>query len=139
MTELRKPDHIVYDEKEGYNAFKLEYGTSLSAPNIKKDDVSVFLQQSGTKVNHFFDQKFSEIKNELEKLVELYELNQLIYSSELRFEPVMGYTYHLYERVDKKKFLSLIGPNEWNMHYICSVTLNTDGQWVLQNVSSTKK
>jgi hypothetical protein len=139
MTELRKPDHIVYDEKEGYNAFKLEYGTSLSAPNIKKDDVSVFLQQSGTKVNHFFDQKFSEIKNELEKLAELYELNQLIYSSELRFEPVMGYTYHLYERTDKKKFLSLIGPNEWNMHYICSVTLNTDGQWVLQNGSSTKK
>jgi hypothetical protein len=139
MTELRKPDHIVYDEKEGYNAFKLEYGTSLSAPNIKKDDVSVFLQQSGTKVNHFFDQKFSEIKNELEKLAELYELNQLIYSSELRFEPVMGYTYHLYERADKKKFLSLIGPNEWNMHYICSVTLNTDGQWVLQNGSSTKK
>jgi hypothetical protein len=133
MTELKKPDHIVYDEKEGYNAFKLEYGSSLTAPNIKKEDVSVFLQQSGTKVNHFFDQKFLEIKNELERLSQLYELNQLIYSSELRFEPVMGYTYHLYEREGGIKFLSLIGPNEWNMPYICSVTLNTDGQWVLQS------
>jgi hypothetical protein len=138
MTELKKPDHIVYDDKEGYNAFKLEYGSSLTAPNIKKDDISVFLQQSGTKVNHFFDQKFLEIKNELEKLAALYELNQLIYSSELRFEPVMGYTYHLYERKDGNKFLSLVGPNEWNMPYICSVTLNTDGQWVLQNDSSAK-
>ena len=138
MTDLKKPDHIVFDEKEGYNAFKLEYGTNLTAPNIKKDDISVFLQQSGTKVNHFFDQKFTEIKNELERLVQLYELNQLIYSSELRFEPVMGYTYHLYEREGGNKFLSLVGPNEWNMPYICSVTLNTDGQWVLQNDSSVK-
>jgi hypothetical protein len=138
MTDLKKPDHIVFDEKEGYNAFKLEYGTNLTAPNIKKDDISVFLQQSGTKVNHFFDQKFTEIKNELERLVQLYELNQLIYSSELRFEPVMGYTYHLYEREGGNKFLSLVSPNEWNMPYICSVTLNTDGQWVLQNDSSVK-
>lgn len=138
MTDLKKPDHIVFDEKEGYNAFKLEYGTNLTAPNIKKDDISVFLQQSGTKVNHFFDQKFTEIKNELERLVQLYELNQLIYSSELRFEPVMGYTYHLYEREGGNKFLSLVGPNEWNMPYICSVTLNTDGQWVLQNDLSVK-
>lgn len=139
MNELKKPDHIVYDEKEGYNAFKKEYGTSLSAPNIKKDDISVFLQQSGVKVNHYFDQKFTEIRTELEKLVDLYELNQMVYNSELRFEPVMGFTYHLYKRKDGEKFISMIGPDEWNMSYICSVTLNTDGQWVLQNGTSTKK
>ncbi len=139
MTELKKPDHIVYDEKEGYNAFKLEYGSSLTAPNIKKEDVSVFLQQSGTKLNHFFDQKFLEIKTDLEKLIDLYELNKLVYSSELRFEPIMGFTYHLYERQDGTKFLSMIAPTEWKMSYICTVTLNTDGQWVLQKDSSTKK
>ena len=138
MTQLKKPDHIVFDEKEGYNAFKKEYGTSLSAPNIKKDDISVFLQQSGTKVNHFFDQKFAEIKNQIEDLIDLYELNQLIYHSEMRFEPIMGYTYHLYQRNDGSKFLSMVAPTEWNMPYICTVTLNTDGQWVLQKDSSTK-
>jgi hypothetical protein len=138
MTQLKKPDHIVFDDKEGYNAFKKEYATSLSAPNIKKDDISVFLQQSGTKVNHYFDQKFTEIKNELEKLIDLYELNQIVYNSELRFEPIMGFTYHLYQRKDGNKFISMVAPNEWNMPYICSITLNTDGQWVLQKGSSPK-
>lgn len=135
MNELKKPDHIVFDIQEGYNAFKKEYGTTLSAPNIKKDDISVFLQQSGTKVNHYFDQKFTEIKSELESLISLYELNQMVYNSELRFEPVMGYTYHIYERQNGTKFISMVGPSEWNMPYICSVTLNTDGQWVLQRGS----
>lgn len=138
MSE-KKPDNIVFSETEGYNAYKLAYATSLSAPNIRKEDVSVFLQQSGTKVNHFFDQKFNEIKGELQRLMELYDLNQIIYSSEIRFEPIMGYVYHLYERKDGTKFLSMISPSEWNMLYICTVRLNTDGQWVLENDSSVKK
>jgi hypothetical protein len=70
--------------------------------------------------------------------VDLYKLNEEIYKSELRFEPVMGYTYHLYERKNGSKFLSMVAPSEWNMPYICSVTLNTDGQWVLQKGSSAK-
>jgi hypothetical protein len=138
MSE-KKPDHIVFSETEGYNAYKLAYGTSLSAPNIRREDVSMFLQQSGTKVNHFFDQKFNEIKGELQRLMELYDLNQIIYSSEIRFEPIMGYVYHLYKRKNGTKFLSMISPSEWNMSYICTVRLNTDGQWVLENDSSLKK
>lgn len=130
--EEKKPDNIVYDKQQGYNASLLPYGTNIGAPSIKKEDISVFLQNSGTKVNHFFDQRFSEIKEQFQNLMELHELNQMIYSSELRFEPVMGYTYHLYQRDNGNKFLSLVGPSEWNMPYICSVTLNTDGQWVLQ-------
>lgn len=137
--EEKKPDSIVYDKKEGYNASLLPYGTNVGAPSIKKEDVSVFLHNSGVKVNHFFEQRFTEIREQFQSLMDLHELNQMIYSSELRFEPVMGYTYHLYERKDGKKFLSLVGPTEWNMSYICSVTLNTDGQWVLLKDSSTKK
>jgi len=138
MMEEKKPDNIVWDKEKGYNAFMLPYGTSVSAPVIKKDDVSVFLSNSGNKLNHYLEQRFEEIRKQMEDLVDLYNLNEEIYKSELRFEPVMGYTYHLYKRNDGSKFLSMVKPTEWNMPYICSVTLNTDGQWVLQKDSSTK-
>lgn len=110
----------------------LPYGGHVGAPSISPTDVSVFLQTSTNKFNHYVDQKYVELKQEMEKLVSLYRLNEIIYASEMRFEPVMGFTYHLYERKDYTRFLSMISPDEWNMTYICTVTLNTDGQWVLQ-------
>jgi hypothetical protein len=135
-SENKKPDNIVWDEeKMKYNASLLPYGTNLSAPNITTTDTVVFLKSQSIKFNHYIDQKYQELREELEKLVDLYQLNELVYNSRISFEPVMGDTYHLYENRIGERFLSLIAPSEWNMPYICSVRLNTDGQWVLQKGS----
>jgi hypothetical protein len=60
--------------------------------------------------------------------MEEYEWNKVIYESDLRFEPVVGEVYHLYVR-DNKKFISLIGPKEWNQEYLGSFKLNSDLKW----------
>jgi len=109
----------------------LPYGSNVGAPNITKEDVSVFLQNSTTKYNHFVEQKFDELMTQMNNLVNSYKLNEVVYNSEIRFEPIMGDTYFLYERKNGQKFLSMITPQEWKMSYICTVRLNTDGQWVL--------
>jgi hypothetical protein len=51
----------------------------------------------------------------------------------------VGDTYFLYKREENKYFLSMIAPTEWKMDYICTIQLNTDGQWVLLNGSYPKK
>jgi len=46
---------------------------------------------------------------------------------------LIGETYHVYQNENSKNYLSMIAPHECNFLYICSVSLNTEGQWVLQN------
>ena len=110
----------------------LPYPSHIGSPVIRVEDTSHFKQKQVTKFNNFVDKRFTELKTEIEKLKELYELNEFIYTLDLRFEPIIGDVYHVYQGKDSKNFLSMIAPHQCNFTYICSVSLNTDGQWVLQ-------
>jgi hypothetical protein len=57
-------------------------------------------------------------------------LNDMIYSSNMNFEPIVGHIYHLYENKKGEKFLSLIEPELWNMPYLGTYKLNSDRKWV---------
>ena len=67
----------------------------------------------------------------MEKLVDAYKLNEFIFSIDLKFEPIVGDTYFVYQNEKTINFLSMIAPHECKFLYICSVKLNTEGQWVL--------
>ena len=111
----------------------LPYAGNVSSPVIKVEDTSHFKQKQVTKFNNFVDKKFHELKQQIDELSQLYQLNEFIFSLELRFEHLIGETYHVYQNENSKNFLSMIAPHECNFLYICSVSLNTEGQWVLQN------
>ena len=46
-------------------------------------------------------------------------------------DSIQGKTYHLYQKEDEKKslFLSIIGPDEWDMLYIGSFNLMSNNKW----------
>ena len=111
----------------------LPYAGSIGSTVIKVEDTSHFKQKQVTKFNNFVDKKFEELKKQIDELSELYLLNEFIFKLELRFEPLIGETYHVYQNENSKNYLSMIAPHECNFLYICSVSLNTEGQWVLQN------
>jgi len=69
-----------------------------------------------------------ELRKEYESLLEEYEWNKIIYESDLRFEPVVGEIYHLYQN-DGKKFISLIGPGEWDKEYLGTFKFGHDLKW----------
>ena len=70
ISPKKKPDNVVWnEEKNKYNASLLPYGTNVSAPNITTTDTVIFLQSQSIKFNHYIDQKYQELKEELEKLV----------------------------------------------------------------------
>ena len=111
----------------------LPYAGHIGSPVIKVEDTDNFKQKQVTKFNNFVDKRFNELKKQIDELSELYQLNEFIFGIELRFEPIVGEIYHVYQGQNSKNFLSMIAPHQCNFLYICSVSLNTDGQWVLQN------
>ncbi len=62
-------------------------------------------------------------------------ISDLIYNAEISFTPVVGKIYFLYEfKLIKKRFLSLISPDEWGQKmedkiFIAEIRLNADHTW----------
>lgn len=126
----RYPDHIVWDEEnEKFNAHLLPYGSNLSAPVIKIDNIDGFKNKGVSKIEKIFNSELEELIQKYYNLVDEVELNNLIYNSKYSFEPIIGETYHLY-CINGKNCLSLISPNEWDKEHIISVRLNSDYKWV---------
>ena len=73
MSAKKKPDNIVWDEKEGYNASLLPYATNVSAPAIVHEDISAWKQRGVNKVNHQLKAKFEELKAEYQQMVEVWQ------------------------------------------------------------------
>ncbi|MBW4362393.1 DUF2452 domain-containing protein [Flavobacterium taihuense] len=134
--EKQKPDNIVYSDVEGYNAYLLPYATTVGAPVIKTDNIVAWKTRGIHQVNREFEDKFSQLKEQYQKLMEEYEWNDLVYNSKFSFEPVIGEIYHMYTSNDGTNFLSLIGPHEWNKEHIASFKLNSDKKWIKLELSN---
>lgn len=127
----KKPDIIVWDEEKGYFAKSLPYASDLGAPVIKQEDVIGWRNREIAEVNHQFETKYNELREEFRYLISQYEINQFIYSKvEYNFVPVIGHRYHLYERDNQTFFLSLIEPSNWNFKYLYSVKLDSSNKWI---------
>lgn len=120
---MKKPDNV--SETPGL----LPYGTNVSAPAIKVEDITAWKSINAVKVNHQLQTKFNELKEEYKKLVEEYKWNELVYNAKFSFEPVIGHIYHLYVGKDGNIFLSMINPNEWKYKCLGSFKLDSNNKW----------
>ena len=121
--------------------------TTSDGTIIKIDDVQGAVyeidnwkpEQSTTVKNHFTE-KFKELKEAYEGLVEDFNWNKIIYESEMLATPVMGQEYHLYQRMENAKhgtpgtrFMSLIAPDEWGnmegLNYIGTFKQDSRQKW----------
>ena len=141
QKKKKKPDSVVFDEKEGYNAAILPYGTSVGAPAITLENIGGWKEQGTLMVNKELKSRFKELEDQYIKLVEEHRWNELVYAAEFNFEPVIGQLYYLYDRggVKGKPFLSMIAPGEWGgkkgMEFIGSFALNHNRKWILQEAA----
>ena len=120
----KKPDNVAD------NPNILPYASNVGAPSIKPDDVSTWKSEKVLKTNKFFEAKFNEIKDEYKKLIENYEWNKLVYSSNFKFEPNVGSIYFLYQNSDESLFLSIIDPGMWNKTFIGAFKLDSENKWI---------
>ena len=132
MKKKKVPDLVVWDEKKGYYARELTYGSNIGAPAIDTGKVNTWKQSKVKEVNDQFRTKYEELKAEAEKLINEYNWNELIYSRvQYNFQPTVGQIYHLYVREDESMFLSLIDPKSWKQRYIASFKLDSNSKWIL--------
>ena len=121
---MKKPDNVAD------NPGLLPYGSNVSAPAIRTEDIDAWKQRGVNKVNKQLSTKFEELKEEYRRLVQEFQWNELVYTAKFAYEPVIGETYHLYVGNNGAPFLSLIGPNEWNREYIGSFRLDSNQKWI---------
>jgi hypothetical protein len=120
---MKKPDNVAD------NPGLLSYGSNIGAPAIQIENVDAWKQSNALKVNKQFQKKFEELKENYQKLIEEFKLNDLVYSAKYNFEPVIGEVYHLYYNKSGGIFLSLITPSEWNYEFIGSFKLDSNYKW----------
>ncbi|PZR40718.1 MAG: hypothetical protein DI538_03305 [Azospira oryzae] len=126
-----RSDNVVYDRySETYNSSVLPYGTNIGAPRIMETGVSHWRNSSISSFNHTFNNKIESLKNDYQRLIDEYNVNEMLYQSKMNFEPIVGQVYHLYLNANQdEKFLSLISPESWKMEHVGSFKLNHEKIW----------
>ena len=119
-----KPDNVAD------NPGLLPYGSNVGAPAIKVENINSWKSTNVHKVNKIYQDKFKELQDEYNEMMEEFFWNDLIYSSEFNFEPVVGKAYHLYKKNDGKFFLSLIEPSQWKLKFVGSFKFNNENKWI---------
>lgn len=114
-----KPDYVVQNLETGqYDSFLRNYQTSISGPKIEVQDLTPFKRSSISKAHHKFEKRAEEIRKEMESLVLEFQDNDLVWSSEMSFEPHAGTEIYLYQRNNEERFCSMISPKEWGRKFI---------------------
>jgi hypothetical protein len=128
---MKELDKVPYDEETGkFYKHLLEYASEVGSIKFEVQDISLWKRGELEKVKNVFKQDLVEINERIQKLMDEIVLNDVLYSSNMNFEPIVGHTYYLYENKKGEKFLSLIEPELWNMPYLGSYKLNSDKKWV---------
>ena len=121
---MKKADNVVFDtQSQKYDSFKKNYPTDLGSPAFN----SSILKKDNFAFKHL-KAKFDELNTEYKSLLTTLKWNELIYNSEHNFTPIPGEEYHLYKNKNIT-FLSMIGPNQWEMDYIGSFKLLANDIW----------
>jgi flavin reductase (DIM6/NTAB) family NADH-FMN oxidoreductase RutF len=127
MPQKERPDNVVFNQgTKKYDAALKKYSTSVGAPLIEFNDLGNWKRIGSQRVNHHLEVRYKKIKDQYQEVLELYNWNQRIYNSKFNFEPMTGYTYHLYQKENGEEFLSQIDPSDWDKEHIGSFKLDLD-------------
>jgi len=130
----KKPDLVVWNEKNGYDAKLKSYPTSASAQKFDLPNVPLFRSESSKKMMDVFNREQQEIRERIEKMYDEYNTSIMVWESKISFEPIVGKSYFLYNFAGQLT-LSLIAPNEWGKgnDFIGEYILNSDNKWIKKN------
>ncbi|HMQ07273.1 MAG TPA: DUF2452 domain-containing protein [Saprospiraceae bacterium] len=136
----------ISEDKVSDHPHLLPYAHHIGSAIIKPIDKG---KTKGTAMSAMYQQtekSLVQIKEQLETLIQQAQkihsriyLSETIYQAEMGFKPIIGKTYHLYERKDGSRLLSLVAPEEWKRNapflFIATVKLMADHTWEIINQS----
>lgn len=140
-TEEKEWQNPIDKDKIAENPHNLPYAHTVSSAVIFPDDkdrikstaMTAMVEQTNVQMKQIYDQ-MELLISQANKLKERVEISEEIYGAEMGFKPITGHTYHLYEKEDGEKVLSMIGPKEWprGMKYerfVATARLAGDHTW----------
>lgn len=129
MAEINIAEETVEGLVNLGRAF-MPYPVSTLSPPIIPTDLTSFKTRGISEVERDLQQKLAEIREQYLRAIDHFNWNKLVYEAEIRFEPIVGGIYHLYE-VRGRRALSMISPDQWPHRHLATVRLNVDRQWLI--------
>lgn len=79
---------------------------------IKGRAMNAMQEQTQERLDMILEQ-MRTLAKQAKEIQDRVEISHYVYDAEIKFEPIIGKKYFLYEREDGTKLLSLVGPNDW--------------------------
>ena len=149
QPDLSKRMHIDED-KITHSPHNLPYAHTVGSAIIFPDDkdrikstaMMAMVEQTNVQMKQIYDQ-MELLINQANGLKERVSISEEIYGAEMGFKPLTGHTYHLYEKEDGVKVLSMIGPNEWAREckyekHIATARLLGDHTWHIEETAKNE-
>lgn len=141
MSKDKKWKNPIDEDKISDSPHNLPYahtvGSAIIFPDdkdrIKSNAMSAMVEQTNMQMKQIYDQ-MELLVSQANKLKERVEISEDIYGAEMGFKPLTGHTYHLYEKENGDKILSMIGPREWSNgskyhRFVATARLAGDHTW----------
>ena len=115
------------------------YPVSRLAPAFQLVDVAREIQQADSMLSEMVGSKLELIAHQIRSLqeqaraiLEKAELDAAMHRATCRFQKRIGQVYHLYERPDGRRYVSMLSPEEWGTpphRHAGSFRLEPDMSW----------
>lgn len=141
MQEEQPFINPIDSDKIAQNPGLLPYAHTLSSGVIKPDDLGkiksnallAMEQQTEMQLNQL-QQQIQLLYTQAQEIKSRTDISVWIYQSDMGFDPIVGHTYHLYEKDDSRHFLSMVSPTEWGRskkfkRFVATVRLLADHTW----------
>lgn len=138
-------------DKIAENPHLLPYAHTVGGAVIKPIDQGRTKGLAVKAMHKQTDMQLAQIRKQMELLAEQarkvqhrVEISEIIYGAEMGFKPLIGKTYHLYQRTDQTAVLSVIGPQEWGPRgcpfdrFLSTATLLADHTWDVEEDTVTE-
>ncbi len=152
--EDKKKDFVnpIDEDKIAEDPHLLPYAHTVGGAVIKPVDRGKVKGRAVQSMYEQTDMQIDQIKEQIALLAEQakaiqrrVQISENIYLAEMNFEPLVGFTYHLYQRANQQFVLSMVGPNEWGAQppyrFVATARLLADHTWeiVEENLEDTSE
>jgi len=134
-------ENPIDPDKISENPHSLEYPHHAGSAMVKPEDRGKLKGRALSAMDHQTDMQMDQIRQQMQLLAEQAKklnrrkaISEIIYTAEMRFEPLINHIYHLYQKEDASFLLSLIEPGQWgrsrkSFEFVATVRLLADHTW----------
>ena len=140
-VDLSQIDLDRMREKTAEHPGLLPYAHTSGSAVVRPEDMNRTVARSLSAMDQQTDMQMDQIMAQMKLLADQAKaiqdrkrISERVYRAEMRFEPLIGHTYYLYQR-SGSDLVSLVAPHEWgrsarkNVEWIASMRLLADHTW----------